>query len=365
MKDNTENLLERNQAIKQAYLDGLAAKKDSDSLIEEIAKSNSIGKFYVRSILKDQNVTIERKEQYSRKDEKQLLSRNQQIMDRFDEGDDPEVIAEKFGLTVTRIRQLLKGKIVKTSKLPKLNHIKAEIESKVEDDVQYSEIVEEYGKSMIKQLRYNLDFNAFQVARLHMHINMVNLTKGKGIKSKKTIIGADVITCKNLDVANKVRSEIIKNTPLKKILVMVRKVDGRKSIKVEHTAFIAGRKHLVNDPLKFELQNKNGLTENKTAGDSVVFIHVLGPLKEFAPDVIANFYGVTRHYVYTLLHEHNIRFHLSKRDKDRRDKEIASAYRSKEKIEDIAAKHDLTPTMVRIILNGRKKKKAEQKLASV
>lgn len=350
MKNNTENILDRNQSIKKAYLDGLDAKRDSDALIEEIADSNKIGKFYVRSILKDQKVAIVRKEQYSRKDEEQLQTRNQQIMDRFDAGDEPEIIAEKFGLTVTRIRQLLKGKIVKSSKLPKLNHIRAEIESKIEDDVPYLDIVEEYGKSMIKQLRYNLDFNVFQIARLHMRVNMVNLIKGKGVKSKKNLIEAFIYVCFNAETADEVKR--ILSTGNKKVL------DARKTIRTKNKSIsklFGSRVEIKHTVFIRPVFIRPGYTTSQIVGSDVMFARLIGPLKEITPDMIAHMYNVTRHYVYTLLHEHGVRFRLGKRDKAKRDKEIASAYKHKEKIEKIALEHDLTPTMVRIILNGKKK----------
>ena len=264
-------ILERNQKIKEAYLKEIGSGKDPDVVMDELAKSNDIGRFYVRTILKEQGIEIERKTEYERSDKDELVKRDSEIVELFNSEIDPEDIAKKFDLTTTRVRQILRSKLGKSFKAPKLKNKLDEIKEALESGLPYDcsckknkienckcdTIVGRYGKNIIKQIKYNMGYNVFKKALEYKIKDMVKMAKsGKPPK----------------DIANK--------------------------------------------------------------------------------------HNVTLNYTYMILHDNGIRSKITKEDKTKRDKAIWEAKMKKGKsVEEIAEKHELTPTMVRIIISKMKKDK--------
>lgn len=250
---------ERNHEIKKEYLKRIESGKDIDTVMDELAALHSIGRFYVRTILKEQGIEIERKTEYERSDKDKLIKRDDEIVELFKNETDPEIIAEKFELTSTRVRQILRAKLGKSFKVPKLKLKLDEIKKELADGIPYDTIVEKHGKNIIKQIKYNLGFNVFKKALEYKIKDIVHLAKS--------------------------------GTPPKDI----------------------ARKH-----------------------------------------------DVTLNYTYMILHDNGIRSKISKEAKKKRDQAIFDSKKKGESVDSIAEKNDLTPTMVRIILSEKKKKKKEK-----
>jgi hypothetical protein len=183
--------LERNQGIKKIYLDEIKKGKDHDSVMDAIALQYNIGRFYVRTILKEQGIEIERKTEYKRSDKDKLIKRDNEIVNLFKDEIDPDVIAKKFELTSTRVRQILRGKLGKSFKVPKLKIKLDDIKKELADGVSYENIVEKHGKNIIKQIKYNLNFNVFKKALEYKIKDIVHLAKS-GTPPKDIAVKHDV-----------------------------------------------------------------------------------------------------------------------------------------------------------------------------
>lgn len=255
---------ERNLEIKKDYLNGIEEGKEHDDIMVEISAKHDIGKFYVRTILKEQGIEIERKTEYERSDKDKLIKRDDDIVSLFKEETDPSSIATKYKISETRVRQILRAKLGKTFKAPKLNLKLDEIKASIESGIQYDcackkectcdTIVNKYGKNTIKQIKYNLGFNIF----------------------KKS--------------------------------------------------------------LEYKIRDIVRMAKNGT------------PTKD-----IATKHAVTLNYTYMILHDNGIRSKITQKDKLKRDTSIWKSKQDGLKIDDIAEKHKLTPTMIRIIISKMKK----------
>ncbi len=170
-------ILERNKKIKRKYLKETTAGKDSDSVMDELAKQHDIGRFYIRTILKEEGIEIERKTEYERSDKEKLNKRDQDIIDLFNTEVDPDDIAKKFKLTPTRVRQILRAKLGKAFKVPKLKLKLDEIKKELEQGVPYDNIVDKYGKNVIKQIKYNLGYNIFKKSLEYKIKDIVSMAK--------------------------------------------------------------------------------------------------------------------------------------------------------------------------------------------
>lgn len=169
------NVLVRNQNIRERYDEEIKkSAEDVDSIIERIAGEHNVGKFYVRSILKEQGVDLQRKTTYSRKNEKEIKARNEKITKMFEAKKSIEEIAEHFDLTTTRVRQITKGLIAKSVDY---SGIVKEVQSKINKGVQYADIVEQYGKDMIKTLKTKAKLNVYQLVLKKQNDTIVKMFK--------------------------------------------------------------------------------------------------------------------------------------------------------------------------------------------
>ena len=185
------SVIERNQGIKEKYQESIESGKDSDAIMDELALSNGIGKFYIRTILKEQGIEIERKSEYDRSDREKLTTRDEEIIDMFKNENDPDDIAKKYELTPTRVRQIIRSKFGKF-KVPdlKLNNTLEKIKHDLESRMQYDcsckrqkiqcecdTITKKYGKNIIKKIKYNLGYNVFKKSLEYKIKDMVKEAK--------------------------------------------------------------------------------------------------------------------------------------------------------------------------------------------
>jgi uncharacterized protein (DUF433 family) len=184
---------ERNLEIKNDYLKEIAEGKEHDDVMDALSDKHGIGRFYVRTILKEQGIEIERKTEYERSDKVKLSKRDEDIVELFKQETEPSLIADKYEITETRVRQILRKKLGKTFKTPKLaaklaklEEIKVSIESGIPYDCSCKKknteckcdtIVNKYGKNIIKQIKYNLGYNVFKKALEYKIKDIVRMAK--------------------------------------------------------------------------------------------------------------------------------------------------------------------------------------------
>lgn len=181
-----EEVLQRNQNIKEAYNQKiLSGSRDIESILDDLSRDYFIVKYYIRSILKEQGIIIERKTEYERTDKNKLETRNLEIINLFNNEVDPEIIAEKFDITPTRVRQILRSKLGNTFKASynKLNATLDSIKQDLTDGIPYKSIVKKYGKNIIKQINYNLKFNLFKESSSIKTKDIISMSK-RGLPPK-------------------------------------------------------------------------------------------------------------------------------------------------------------------------------------
>lgn len=168
------NVLVRNQSIRERYDKEIEAGNEADSVIEKIAKDTKIGKFYIRSILKDQGIDIKRKTNYSRKNEGEIIDRNKKIVELFEAKKSIEEIADKFGITTTRVRQITKGLIAKSTDY---SETVKQIQDQIDKGVHYIHLKEIYGADLLKTLKNKADFNVYQLTLKKQNDTIVKMFK--------------------------------------------------------------------------------------------------------------------------------------------------------------------------------------------
>jgi len=221
-------ILSRNQEIKDGYLKAIKEEKLLETIMDELAKEHAIGKFYIRTILKEQGIEISRKTEYDRSDRLELSTRDSEIVDLFNLEIDPDEIAAKFEITSTRVRQILRDKLGKSFKTPKLKNKLDDIKKDLHDGMSYELIVDKYGKNIIKQIKYNLNFNVFKKSLEYKIKDIVKMSKSgkppKDIAKKHSVTRDYVYTILH---GNGIRSKISTDDKTKrdKIIVQAKK-DG-------------------------------------------------------------------------------------------------------------------------------------------
>lgn len=167
-------VLVRNQEIRDQYDKEINAGNDVEETIKKIAKQLGVGKFYVRTILKEQGLDIKRKSVYNRKNEKALKERDENIKSMVRNGDSIEFIANKYAITETRVRQIAKGLIVRSVDFSKeIDDIKKMIKS----GLSYTAIVDKHGKERLKVIKTKSGFNAYREVLDHQNSTIVKLFK--------------------------------------------------------------------------------------------------------------------------------------------------------------------------------------------
>jgi len=169
-------VLTRNQTIREQYDKEIKAGGDVEETIEKIAVENGVGKFYVRSILKEQGLDIKRKSNYNRKDAAEQINRNNDITEMLQNGKSVSAIAAKYDLTETRVRQITKGLIARNSDYTKERD---EIEAMVVGGATYDEIVSRHGRDTIKSVKSKTGYNAYREVLKQQNDAIVQMFKSK------------------------------------------------------------------------------------------------------------------------------------------------------------------------------------------
>lgn len=189
---------ERNKQIAARYAELISADVSPDDAIQKIADEQEIGKFYVRSILRAIGVRIDRKGQYDRKDN--LSDRDRQIIELAEKGETPEVIGDRFEITPTRVRQVVRDNVsdLKQVRLERtLSEIKNEVMNyqeliKLNDDKTdrswkkwYRSVIAKYGDKTMREIKSNLGYNLFKESQRYRDENIVLMGK-QGFSAEET-----------------------------------------------------------------------------------------------------------------------------------------------------------------------------------
>lgn len=166
------NVLERNQEIREQYDEQIKAGNDVEATIEKIAKELRVGKFYVRTILKEQGLDIKRKSVYKRKNEQKLKQRDEEIRSMVKAGNSIEDIATKYKITSTRVRQIVRGLLVRNVDFSKEI---AEIKKMVNTGLSYTAIVDRFGKDKLKTIKTKSGFNPYRAVLDKQNSTIVKL----------------------------------------------------------------------------------------------------------------------------------------------------------------------------------------------
>lgn len=184
-----EETLERNQTIYENYLvDAKVLTKKRNKLTQEdiivaLASKFSIGEFYIRNILKQYGVTINRKENYDRKDKEDLINRNASIVEKYNnESKEPDEIAADFGISAARVRQVLKAAIGKNFKKTKIAATLELIKADVIAGKSHTEILTKYGKEMLRKVKVNFKYNVFKETKKLRNAEILRRYRSKEVE---------------------------------------------------------------------------------------------------------------------------------------------------------------------------------------
>jgi predicted DNA-binding protein YlxM (UPF0122 family) len=150
------DVLNRNTIIRNRYDKEIKNNGNNvEAAISKIAAETGIGKFYVRSILKDQGVDI-------------------RIKSMLRSGSSIQEISAKHGITETRVRQLTKGIINKDY----TKEIK-DIRKMVRGGSTYDKIVSKYGRDRLRAIKTKGKFNVYQEVLRNQNSAIVKLFNKK------------------------------------------------------------------------------------------------------------------------------------------------------------------------------------------
>ena len=260
----------RNEDIKTTYLKETKKGKDADSIIDDLLKKYDIGRFYIRSILKDHEIIIKPKTKYKSSN----TDRDDEIVKLFNADTDLSIISKQYDLTPTRISQILRGKLGKSFKklsaTPKLTLALEEIKLELIEGIPYTcscktacsckTITNIHGKDLIKRINYALGYNVFQHALEYRIKDIVKMSKD-GIPPK------DIASKHNVTLNytylilhdNGIRSKISKEAKIKRDKKIWE--SKKKGIKIEN---IAKEHHITSTMVRIILSEIKTRKKNET-----------------------------------------------------------------------------------------------------
>lgn len=149
----------RNKEIHDRYNELVKGGVDFKEAVSTLANDNDIGESYVKNILKVHGI----KETSKNKETK--AKRDGRIIEMYLNGDDHTVIAEAFGLTTTRVGQIIRGHLGKHAKSGILEKSLEELKIDINDGMSHKDVQEKYGASLLRKIKANLGYNAFDACQ--------------------------------------------------------------------------------------------------------------------------------------------------------------------------------------------------------
>lgn len=145
----------RNKEIHTRYNVLAGEGMEYKDAVAKLAKDNDIGESYVKNILKVHGV----KETSKNKDTK--AKRDGRIVEMYMNGKDHSEIAEAFDLTTTRVGQIIRGHLGKHAKSGILEKSLEELKVDIREGMDHKAVQEKYGASLLRKIKANLGYNAF------------------------------------------------------------------------------------------------------------------------------------------------------------------------------------------------------------
>ena len=146
----------RNKEIHNRYKELVKEGKDFKEALSELSNENDIGESYVKNILKVHGV-----KQSNTKSNETKSKRDSRIIEMYMNGDEHSVIAEEFGLTTTRIGQIIRGHLGKHAKSGMLEKSLLNLKRDIDNGMDHKAVQDKYGASLLRKIKSNLGYNAF------------------------------------------------------------------------------------------------------------------------------------------------------------------------------------------------------------
>jgi len=145
----------RNKEIYNRYKVLTKDGMDFKDVLVKLSKENDIGESYVKNILNEYGVNR------NRKSSKAKSKRDSRIIEMYMNGDDHSVIADKIGLTTTRVGQIIRGHLGKYAKSGMLEKSLINLKKDIADGMDHKAVQDKYGASTLRKIKSNLGYNAF------------------------------------------------------------------------------------------------------------------------------------------------------------------------------------------------------------
>lgn len=145
----------RNKEIHERFKSLKKNGMDDKTAVSTIAEEkNDIGKLYVRNILKECGIKVVGTREKNNQ-------RDSEIIERYMAGKDHADISEEFGLTTTRIGQIIRASLGKYAKNSMLETTLVELKQDINKGMPHKDVQDKYGASTLRKIKCNLGYNAF------------------------------------------------------------------------------------------------------------------------------------------------------------------------------------------------------------
>lgn len=163
----------RNKEIHTRYNELVNSGVEYKDAIVTLSKDNDIGESYVKNILKVHGV----KETSKNKETK--AKRDGRIVEMYMNGKDHSEIAEEFSLTTTRVGQILRSHLGKHAKSGILEKSLEELKVDINSGMDHKAVQDKYGASLLRKIKANLGYNAFNAWMEKRNKNILALYNNK------------------------------------------------------------------------------------------------------------------------------------------------------------------------------------------
>lgn len=164
----------RNKEIFDSYNSLIEEGKDFKEALVILSKNfDDIGKSYIHNILKSYGV------KGANKIDGSMSKRDARIIEMYMQGDDNTVIAEEHGLTTTRIGQIIRGHLGKYAKSGILEKSLVELKDDIDGGMDHKAVQEKYGASLLRKIKSNLGYNAFDACLAKRNKDILAMYKRK------------------------------------------------------------------------------------------------------------------------------------------------------------------------------------------
>lgn len=145
--------VERNRAICEAY----EQIKNQPDALDRLASKYQLCVPYVKNILKDRGAIEVRVKTKSAVREQ----RDSKIVADYVAGLEPVQIAEQYGVTTTRVGQIVRDHLGRNARANMLERDLDAVRVDLDAGMSHRDVLQKYGASLLRKLKDNLGFNAF------------------------------------------------------------------------------------------------------------------------------------------------------------------------------------------------------------